>query len=230
MHPMSMLKTALVPAIGHLKLSKIQPLHLQSYYNNLLEDGIRKDGKEGGYSAATIKKCHAVISSILTTAVQWQIIETNPCERVSPPKDKKGNDNVKHFTLEQAEIFLNALEMSYTATYKAHDRIDDTGKKYHVPEYTEARSIPTQFKVFFNLALFGGLRRGELIALTWDDIDFKNNTVSVTKSTGYVKNAMITKAPKNKTSIRTIRVPGSVIVMLKKYLKEQQELTISLGD
>lgn len=90
-----MLDQMIIPAIGHLKLSKIQPLHLQSYYNNLLEDGIRKDGKEGGYSAATIKKCHAVISSILTTAVQWQIIETNPCERVSPPKNKKGNDDVK---------------------------------------------------------------------------------------------------------------------------------------
>lgn len=225
-----LLDQMIIPAIGHLKLSKIQPLHLQSYYNNLLEDGIRKDGKEGGYSAATIKKCHAVISSILTTAVQWQIIESNPCERVSPPKDKKLADGVKHFTLEQAEIFLNALEMSYISTYKAHDRIDDTGKKYHVAEYTETRSIPTQFKVFFNLALFGGLRRGELIALTWDDIDFKNNTVSVTKSTGYANKQLITKAPKNKTSIRTISVPGPVLDMLKKYRKEQQKLRLSLGD
>lgn len=225
-----LLNQMIIPAIGHLKLSKIQPLHLQSYYNNLLEDGIRKDGKEGGYSTATIKKCHAVISSILTTAVQWQIIESNPCERVSPPKDKKGNDDIKHFTLEQAEFFLNALEMSYTSTYKAHDRIDDTGKKYHVPEYTETRIIPTQFKVFFNLALFGGLRRGELIALTWDDIDFNNNTVSVSKSTGYANKQLITKTPKNKSSIRKVSIPGPVIDMLKKYRKEQQELRLSLGD
>lgn len=225
-----LLEQKIIPAIGHLKLAKIQPLHLQSFYNNLLEDGVRKDGKKGGYSSSTIKKCHAVISSILTTAVHWQIIESNPCERVSVPKDKQATGEVKHFTLEQAETFLKALEMSYTSTYKAHDRIDDTGKKYHVSEYTETRTIPTQFKVFFYLAIFGGLRRGELLALTWDDIDFDNNTISITKSTAYTNGQVFTKTPKNKSSIRTISIPDIVIGMLKKYRIEQQELRLSLGD
>ncbi len=220
----------ILPALGHLKLSKIQPMHLQSFYNNLLESGIRKDGKEGGYSVSTIKKCHAITSSILTTAVHWQIIETNPCERVSPPKQKQASDNVKHFTLKQAEAFLKALDMNFTTTYKAHDRIDDTGKKYHVETYTESRSLPTQLKVFFNLALFSGLRRGELIALTWDDVDFDNKTISVTKSTGYTGKETITKSPKNKSSVRVIKVPEPVIDIIKKYKKEQQELRLSLGD
>lgn len=225
-----LLEQLIIPAIGHLKLAKIQPLHLQSFYNNLQEDGVRKDGKKGGYSSTTIKKCHAIISSILTAAVRWQIIESNPCERVFSPKDEKETEDVKHFTLEQAETFLKALEMSYTTTYKAHDRIDDTGKKYHVSEYTETRSIPTQFKIFFYLALFGGLRRGELLALTWDDVDFNNNTISITKSTAYTDGQVITKSPKNKSSIRTISIPGAIIDMLKKYRKEQQELRLSLGD
>lgn len=224
------LEQKILPALGHLKLSKIQPMHLQSFYNNLLEDGIRKDGKKGGYSPSTIKKCHAVLSSILTTAVHWQVIESNPCDRVSPPKQKTVTNDVKHFTLEQAETFLKALELPYTTTYKAHDRIDDTGKKYHVDAYTESRSIPAQLNVFFNLALFGGLRRGELIALTWDDIDFDRKTVSVTKSTGYTGKETITKAPKNKSSIREINLPGTVIDLVKKYKKEQQELRLALGD
>jgi len=224
------LNQKILPALGHLKLSKIQPMHLQSFYNNLLEDGIRKDGKEGGYSPSTIRKCHAIISSILTTAVHWQVLESNPCERVSPPKNKNITDDVKHFTLEQAETFLNAIEMEYATVYKAHDRIDDTGKKYHVEAYMETRIIPTQFKAFFNLALFSGLRRGELIALTWDDLNFDNNAVSITKSTGYAGKEMITKAPKNKTSIRVVNVPGTVMDLLKKCKKEQQELRLSLGD
>lgn len=223
----------IIPALGHLKISKIKPMHLQSFYNNLMEDGIRKDGKKGGYSQATIKKIHAVISSILGSAVIWQTIESNPCDRVSPPKvttDKIESDDVKHFTLEQAEAFLNALEMDYVTTYKAHDRIDDTGKLYKVKQYTESRDIPTQFKVFFNLALFGGLRRGELIALIWNDIDFDNNSISITKSTGYVNKSMITKAPKNKSSIRVITVPGPIMDMLKSYKLEQKELKLSIGD
>lgn len=205
-------------------------MHLQSFYNNLLEDGVRLDGKPGGYSPATIKKCHVIISSILSTAVQWQIIESNPCDRVSPPKSKNISDDVKHFTLEQTQIFLNALEMEYTTTYKAHDRIDDTGKKYHVEDYTQSRGIPNQFKVLFNIALFGGLRRGELLALTWDDIDYERNTVSISKSIGYTGKEIYTKSPKNKSSIREIKLPVSVIDLIKRYKREQQELQISLGD
>ncbi len=225
-----LLDQKILPALGHLKLSKIQPMHLQSFYNNLLEDGVRKDGKKGGYSPTTIKKCHAVLSSIMTTAVHWQVIESNPCDRVSPPKQKSISEDVKHFTLDQAETFLKAIEMEYPTSYKAHDRIDDTGKKYHVDAYIEFRALPMQLKVFFNLALFSGLRRGELIALTWDDIDFDNKVISVTKSTGYTGKETITKAPKNKSSVRDIKIPGPVLDLVKRYKKEQQELRLSLGD
>lgn len=79
------LQLRILPALGHIKLSEIKPLHLQSFYNNLLEDGVRSDKKKGGLSAATIKKTHAVLSSMLKTAVQWQLIMNNPCDRVKPP-------------------------------------------------------------------------------------------------------------------------------------------------
>lgn len=225
------LEQKIIPAIGHLKIAKIKPTHLQSFYNNLLEDGVRKDGRTGGYSPVTIKKDHAIISGMLKQAVLWQLIETNPCDRVAPPKEiKETVEDVKHFTLEQAETFLNALEMDYATKYKAHDRIDDTGKKYHVPEYIETRSIPAQFKVFFNFALFGGMRRGELIALTWDDIDFKECSIDINKATGYVNREQITKLPKNKGSIRKIVVPEPVIRLAERYKKEQLEYRMSIGD
>lgn len=220
----------IVPALGHLKIAKIKPTHLQSFYNNLLEDGVRRDGKPGGYSPVTIKKDHAIISSMLTQAVLWQLIESNPCDRVSPPKNNKMIDDVKYFTLEQSICFLNALEMEYTTKYKAHDRVDDTGKKYHVPQYIETRNIPTQFKVFFNLALFGGMRKGELVALTWNDINFENNSINIDKSTAYVNKQVITKAPKNKSSVRIINVPAPVMDLVKKYRTEQLEYKLSIGD
>jgi integrase len=225
------LNQKIIPAIGHLKIAKIKPTHLQSFYNNLMEDGVRKDGKEGGYSPVTIKKDHAIISGMLKLAVLWQLIESNPCDRVAPPKEiKEAAEDVKHLELDQAETFLNALEKEYATTYKSHDRIDDTGKKYHVPEYTETRDIPLQFRVFFNFALFGGLRRGELIALTWDDVDFKNCTIDINKSTGYVDHKQITKMPKSKSSIRTVVVPDPIMKLAERYKKEQLEYRLSLGD
>ncbi|MBU5332404.1 tyrosine-type recombinase/integrase [Anaerocolumna aminovalerica] len=94
---------------------------------------------------------------------------------------------------------------------RAHDRIDDTGVKYHVPEYTETQGIPLQFKVMYYIALFAGLRKGELVALTWNDVDFNNNTININKSTATIKGEQITKAPKNKTSIREVTIPGLVV-------------------
>lgn len=224
------INTKIMPALGHLKFSKIQPMHLQSFYNNLLEDGVRQDGKPGGYSPATIKKIHVIISSIMNTAMKWQVIESNPCNRVTLPKQKKSISDIKSFTTEQSITFLNALEMDYKTVYKAHDRIDDTGKKYHVEQYEETRNIPLQFRVFFNLALFGGLRRGELIALTWDDINFNDKAISITKSTCLVGKEMITKEPKTSSSERVITLPESVMYLLKQYKTEQKELKVKLGD
>lgn len=224
------LNLRIIPALGHIKLSELKPLHLQSFYNNLMEDGVRADKKSGGLSAATIMKTHAVLSSMLKTAVQWQLIESNPCDRVKPPRKKKETKDVKHFTLEQAEAFLRALETDYSTSYRGHKRTHQNGQIYNVCDYIETRKVPLQLQVFFNMAMFGGLRRGELIALTWDDIDFNTNIIKITKSTAYVDKKVITKTPKNESSIREVALPGTVMNLLKEYKKEQRIYQMSIGD
>ena len=220
----------LLPALGHLKLSDIKPIHIQAFYNNLLEDGVRKDNKNGGYSSASIRKYHNILNIMLKTAVKWQIIDSNPCDRVTIPKQAKQTESIKFFTTEQALCFLSLLESDLNYNYKGHSRIDDTGKSYTVEEYSEIRKIPLQFKVFFNLAIFGGFRNGELLALTWEDVDFTNNTVSISKSVSLVKGQHIIKEPKTKNSIRTVTLPISVIKLLKQHKIQQAELILKLGD
>ncbi len=39
-----------------------------------------------------------------------------------------------------------------------------------------------QYKVFFELLFFTGMRKGEILGLTWNDIDFTNNTININKS------------------------------------------------
>lgn len=200
-----LLNKHILPAIGHLKLARIQPVHLNKLYNAMLAN--RTDGKPGGYSPTTIKRTHAVISSIMNTAVKWNVISDNPCERVKPPKQARNINDVKFFTLEESGAFLDELERE-----------------------TESGLICLQHKLFFHMALFCGLRRGELIALEWSDIDLQAGTVSITKSTSIVSGKAITKAPKNKTSIRTISIPTSVIELIRAYRKEQLQYRLSIGD
>ncbi len=222
----TLLKIHVYPVIGHIKLAKIQPRNLNTLYNILLKE--RKDGRAGGYSSKTIRHIHNTISAIFTVAIRWNVVLDNPCDRVEPPKAVQGK-TVKHFTLEQAEAFLGTLNSGVTIQKKAHDRIDDTGKSYHVDAYSEHKDIQTQFKVFFNLALFCGLRRGELIALEWSDFDFEQNTVSISKSTSIIDGQLITKPPKTESSNRLISVPASVMSQVKQYRKEQLEYRMSIG-
>ena len=222
-----LLEAHIFPIIGHMKLSKIQPSHLNKLYNLLSQE--RKDGRDGGYSPKTIKHVHNLISGIYSIALEWNIVTDNPCDRVKPPKQVAARDKIKYFTLEQVEIFLSLLDTNYTTSCQEHDRTNKNGITYHISEYSEQRSIPTQFKLFYLLALFCGMRRGEIIALEWSDLDFNNNTVNISKSTTVVNGKPLTKVPKTATSIRKISVPISVMAIAKAYRKEQLEYKMALG-
>lgn len=222
-----LLSRHILPVIGNLKLSKLQPMHLNALYNTLLKE--RKDGRPGGYSTKTIKHVHNLISGIFSTAIQWNIVMDNPCTRVTPPKQATQRSDIKFFDLEQTETFIGLLDSGYSVTYKAHDRVDDTGKPYYVNAYAESRSVPMQFKLFFLMALFCGMRRGELVALKWDDLDFTKNSVNISKSTSTVNGKPHTKSPKTKSSIRIISVPESVMEVAKEYRKEQLQYRMSIG-
>lgn len=107
--------------------------------------------------------------------------------------------------------------------------IDDTGKPYYVNEYTESYTVPTQYKVFYNLSLFCGFRKGETLALHWDDIDFKKKEISIAKSVGRTENGFDYKEPKTKTSIRKVPLPEVVIPLLKEYRIEYMQTRFKHG-
>lgn len=74
----------LTPALGQVLLSKLSPLHIQSYYTRALEGG-RRDGK-GGLSARTVLHHHRVLHEALEQAVKWEILARNPADAVEPPR------------------------------------------------------------------------------------------------------------------------------------------------
>lgn len=202
----NLLDRHILPVIGHLKLSKILPVHLNKLYNTLSHE--RKDGKPGGYSAKTLKHIHNLINNIFTAAIKWNVATDNPCERVSTPKLTPTCDKLKFFTLEEAQLFLKLIDE---------------------PNDYDTQLGHMQFQLFYHLAIFCGLRKGEIVALEWSDLNFIENSVSITKSTSMVNGEMITKKPKTNSSIRKLSVPVSVMQLAKEYRKEQLQHKLSLG-
>lgn len=193
----------ILPAIGHYKLSEIKPHTLNAFFLSLTKDGARKDGKVGGYSKGSITKTRNVLSSILRTATEWGIIDRNPCDKVRVQAESTA-DKLKFFTPEQAAAFLQYIEQPYTVRIGGHTRIDDTGTPYTVGDYEITKNMQEQIKLLFNLAIYTGLRKGELLALKWSDIDFQNNVVQVSKAVTLVDGKQVCKTPKTKSSYRSV--------------------------
>lgn len=226
---MAELNDKILPVLGHLKLSELRPATLNSFFVSMTKDGARRDKKPGGYSRNTIKKTMDVLSSVLRVAVEWEIIEKNPMDKVRTVGECAA-DKIEFFTPEQAAAFLDYIEQSYKVKTKGHKRTDDTGIDYTVGDYERTKEVPEQLRVLFNLALFGGLRKGELLALEWSDIDFENDTVTVSKACSLVAGQQITKEPKTKTSRRTVAIPHFLTQRIKAMKQERLKYRLSIGD
>ena len=71
----------------------------------------------------------------------------------------------------------------------------------------------------FLLDLATGLRRGEIMALQWDDLDFETGVLNVSRQVYGVRGKLEFSKPKTKNSIRKIVLPPAVVEILREYKK-----------
>ena len=90
--------------------------------------------------------------------------------------------------------------------------------------------LPEQIRVLFLLAVYSGLRKGELLALEWNDIDFEASKVTVSKACSYVNGQQITKCPKSDAGNRKIKIPRFLTTRILAMMNERQEYIRMLGD
>lgn len=88
----------------------------------------------------------------------------------------------------------------------------------------------TPYYVLFHTALFTGMRRSELLALRWQDIDFIYAQIYVNRSLHHLKDgSYIFTQPKSTSSRRTIALSPSALLVLKEYYDKQQMDSAMLG-
>ena len=202
-----MLETRLLPYFGRFYVNKIKPTDIMQFYDLLGRDTqlVRKKDNDGSktlkpLSGKTILEHHRLLRAMLHKAVYWQVIVSNPAERVQPPKAKKPKR--KYYDDDQCKILLENLE-----------QLDEEQIKY---------------KTAIILTVFTGVRLGELMGLEWNDIDFRNGIVSINRSSQYLADTgVFTKVPKTESSIREVAIPDFVISLLEEYklwYEEQKSL------
>lgn len=82
------------------------------------------------------------------------------------------------------------------------------------------------FELPILLIVLLGLRKGETYGLTWDDIDFDNNTVKIEQISIYLDGSLIFKSPKTTDSKRLLSAPIELMNKLKKEKLKQNELKL----
>ncbi len=129
---------------------------------------------------------------------------------------------VKNYKLVLNLIFRYAVEKGMAAYNPAADIRSPDGqpnRKRHAPSREDIQRVKDHvsdpFGLFAYMAMYTGLRKGELLALTWNDIDMKNRTISVTKSICHVNNAPTVKLPKTETSVGVVPIVDALMPHLR---------------
>lgn len=157
------------------------------------------------YAYNTLSGIHATACLILKKAVQFKVIAASPAKYATIPRQK-----------ESAESSINRKK--YLEKEELLHLLNIIRQENHYQDY-----------VLFLLLAYTGLRIGEACALQWSDIDFINQTVSITKTIyndNNVRNFTL-GTPKTKQSIRIIAVDEEVLDVLKKHRAKQKEYRLA---
>ncbi len=102
------IKNYISPALGHLKLKDIKPVHIQHFVNQLQE--VQAETKTKRLAPATVKRYYTILQSIMHSAYKLGIIGVNPADgdRITLPKLKEQTTEI--FTPDEVQELLNCLE------------------------------------------------------------------------------------------------------------------------
>ena len=194
----------IAPHIGTAPLASLTATRLDALYRELERSG-RADHKAGqGLSARTVRYIHTIISSALRDAVDAGLLPVNPASRAHPPTAKQARAPEMHpWDARQLAAFLGWA--------REHSELHAA---WHVLAHT-------------------GMRRGELLALRWRDVDLDAGTLTVRRSVGVVKtrgqHEQITEGPTKTARPRVIDVDPGTLAVLKSWKTARGTLALVLA-
>lgn len=199
------LDTLILPALGHIKLTELKPVHIQQFIKQLsnmpkLKRNGEPDTSGEKLSPATVRRKLAVLQSMLTLATKLGYISTNPADAKRLTLPKMARPEIEIFTRQQASYILQCLK-------------DES----------------LQFQTMIQLAIFTGAREGELVGLKFSDINFTTRKMTISRSAYKLKGEPVKTKPPKSGKARTVTLNASCIKLLQKLSQQHQLEEMRLG-
>lgn len=189
-------------AIGDVLVSELTYRKIQLFITSL---GPKKDDNaievEKGLSRKTQKHYGTFISDVLRYAIKCKLITDNPCAKIVYGKDDHKEKVI--YTLDEVKRLLAVIE----------------------------QKAPINYKLYYHLLAYCGMRRGEALGIEYKDIDFDDSVLKLRRTSNYhVGFGIYTDTLKNDPSYRTLYLHPKLIEMIKQLKAEQKILAEKCGD
>lgn len=180
-----------IPQLGNIRIDRLTNPVLQKWKTEIAEKDLKIKTKQNFYKE---------FNAMLNYAVKMDYIPKNPLPNI-------GNFKEVYFETQQDKLHY------YTA---------EQYRKFAAVARQEAVTlIDWGYYVFFSIAFYTGMRKGEINALKWSDVD--GDIIHVRRSIAQkVKGGDIETPPKNKSSYRDLQMPVPLINILNEHKARQK--------
>lgn len=198
---MDHIDSRILPRFGHMRLDEIKTMHMVDFMNELQGPNARLDGKLGPLESGTIRYIHRILRNIFSRAVEWKFIPEDGNPMDGVKRPPKPDTKIEVYDEDEMQEIVNAL-------------------------YDEA---PT-WRLLILGTFLGGFRRGEVVALELDDLNFETDCITIDENIPMkIKGEYLIGPTKNRKT-RVVKMPHWYMEELSEYCLEWKKEKLRIGD
>lgn len=206
---------------GHLTHPSAQEKYLKVHFgcwfsfpltnlNKRLLDDWRTKRLKAGTSASTVNRNVAAIRSVLSKAVEWEVIDHLPLAGLKPLKTDKGKP-IRTLSTNERTRLLKALEDRDLGLKRKRSSFNVWRKKRGYNLFPELVHYGDHLTPIVLMAYHTGMRRGEIFSLQWSDID-------------YTRKRLVLRGETTKSSQTRIIPINKILLKILENWRSQSEL------
>ena len=253
-------------AIGHMAVQDIRAIHLNRFYKNLSETGIRATAaraiprenfrellKEKHLSMAALARLAGVAESTVNAAGGGDAILKEKGEAIANAAEIPFN---KLFTVEERNeplsstsvlayhrfihVVLAQAEKEMLVPYNAADKATPPQKEktevgtFQTSELIAIRDAaakePIKWQMLIHLLMITGCRRGEIVGLKWDRVNWGESSIRIDTTLLYTPDRGVYESTTKTGAERIIKLPQETMNLFREYRCWQLETRLAMGD